>query len=296
MIQPLPVPANQLGESPFWHAHERCLYWIDIPAQHVWRYDPATQRMQHFDLPSEPGAIAPVLYNGMATPQLIVALRTGIYMLYTTSGLLAKLLDAPYDTSKFRFNDGVCDAQGRLWAGAMYEPRDQELGALWCITHHHGQCTAQQQAQGNITTNGLAFSLDQRTLYWAHTRAHRVDCFAVDPAHGTLSNRRVFKQFDLQTQGAPYGGRPDGAAVDAQGNYWCALYEGGAIAQLSPAGVELQRIAVPVSKPTMLCFGGDDLKTLYITSAYSDEPWAGRVLQLQVDTPGLPVQWFKMQD
>jgi sugar lactone lactonase YvrE len=295
VIQLLPTPANQLGESPFWHPHERCLYWIDIPACKVLRFDAATQRTQTFDLPGEPGAIAPVLHNGMATTQLIVALRGGIYLLHTTSGLLAKLLEAPYDTTKFRFNDGVCDARGRLWAGAMYEPRDQELGALWCIRWQGGHCVAEQKAQGNITTNGLAFSPDQRMLYWAHTRAHRIDCFDAQAAQGTLSNRRPFKQFSVQTPGVPYGGRPDGAAVDAQGNLWCALYEGSAVVQLSPAGEELQRIALPVSKPTMPCFGGDDLKTLFITSAHSDEPLGGGVLQLQMDTPGLPVQWFRME-
>jgi sugar lactone lactonase YvrE len=293
VITQLPTPRNQLGESPFWHPHERCLYWIDIDAKQVLRYDPATRHTRQFDLPSEPGAIAPVLYNGHITTELIVALRGGIYLLYTTSGLLAKLHDAPYDTAKFRFNDGKCDAQGRLWLGAMYEPRDQELGTLWCFAQRDGAYGVESKAQGNVTTNGLAFSTDHRTLYWAHTRAHRVDCFDFDLAQGGIANRRLFKQFAAREEGKPYGGRPDGAAVDAQGNYWCAMYEGSALVQLAPTGAELQRIALPASKPTMPSFGGDDLKTLFVTTAQSDESAGGHVLTVQVQVPGLPVNFFR---
>jgi sugar lactone lactonase YvrE len=296
MIHTLPTPANQLGESPFWHPHERCLYWIDIPAQQLLRYDPATQRTRTYALPSEPGACAPILRNGQSTAELIVALRTGIYMLHTVNGMLTQVLDAPYDATTFRFNDGKCDAAGRLWVGAMYEPRDQELGGLWCITYQQGQYIAQQKAQGNVTTNGLAFSPDNRLLYWAHTRAHRVDYFDFDLASANIANRRTFKQFAPAQKEQAYGGRPDGAAMDAQGNAWYAMYEGGTLVCLSPAGVQTHHLALSAQKPTMPCFGGDDLQTLYITTAAGSAPEDGCVLHTRVQTPGLPVHYFKVQE
>jgi sugar lactone lactonase YvrE len=292
----LPVPANRLGESPFWHPQEQCLYWIDIDGCSVHRFDPASQDSAQWNLPSEPGACAPVTRGGASANELILALRDGFYLLHTRTGRLVKVFDAPYDTGKFRFNDGRCDAAGRLWVGAMYEPRDQELGALWCLAHAGGVFKLTQHAQGNITTNGLAFSPDNRVLYWAHTRAHRVDCFDFDLASGAIANRRLFKQFDLKQENQPYGGRPDGAAVDAQGNYWCAMYEGGALVQLSASGDALQRILLPVSKPTMPCFGGTDLSTLYIVSAKSDEAAGGCVLQLPGATQGLPVAFFSISE
>jgi sugar lactone lactonase YvrE len=298
VIDLLPTPPNQLGESPFWHPQQACLYWIDIDARQLHRFNSATAAHRHWPLPSQPGACAPVQRSGAPTAEVLLALRDGFYLLNTESGAPEKLLDAPYDTAKFRFNDGVCDAAGRLWVGAMYEPRDQELGTLWRLTCTAGRLSVEQKAQGNITTNGLAFSPDNRTLYWAHTRAHRVDCFDFDLASGSIANRRVFKQFTLPQEGAPsgapYGGRPDGAAVDAQGNYWCAMYEGGALVQLSPAGEELQRIALPARKPTMPCFGGADLSTLFVTTANSDEQAGGCVLQIPINMRGLPARYFSL--
>jgi sugar lactone lactonase YvrE len=295
-VTTLPAAPNLLGESPFWHPHEQCLYWIDIDGRSVQRFNPTTQEAKRWSLPCEPGACAPVARNGAPAHELILALRDGFYLLDTASDALTKVLDAPYDSSKFRFNDGKCDAAGRLWVGAMYEPRDQELGALWCLTYARGQFVVEQKAQGNVTTNGLALSPDNRLLYWAHTRAHRVDCFDFDLAQGSIANRRVFKQFALKQESTPYGGRPDGAAVDVHGNYWCAMYEGGAVVQLSAGGEELQRILLPASKPTMPCFGDADGKTLYITTAKSDEAAGGYVLQLPVNMQGLPVAFFNISE
>ena len=98
---------------------------------------------------------------------------------------------------------------------------------------------------------------------------------------------------------AGYGGRPDGGAVDAEGCYWAACFEGKRLARFAPEGTLLESIALPVRCPTMPCFGGDDLRTLYVTTSrekrpadeLANEPWAGRVLQCRVDVPGLPVNF-----
>jgi len=121
-------------------------------------------------------------------------------------------------------------------------------------------------------------------------------------ATGDITNRRPWVQFDRKVDGQPYGGRPDGAAVDVEGNYWVAMYEGACVLQLSPAGEVLQRIAVPVQCPTMVCFGGADLHTLFITSARAGRPLqeqqaavaAGSLFSMQVEVAGLPVNFFKV--
>ena len=119
-----------------------------------------------------------------------------------------------------------------------------------------------------------------------------------------MRNHRVFHRFQPKPSGwrpgAPgYGGRPDGAAVDALGNYWSAMYEGGCLVRLSPGGEVIERIELPVRCPTMPCFGGDDLRTLYVTSARQDRfaaeldalPLSGHVMAARVDVPGLPVNF-----
>jgi sugar lactone lactonase YvrE len=158
---------------------------------------------------------------------------------------------------------------------------------------------------GDITvSNGLAFSPDGRTLYWSDTTSHRIFALDLDPLEGTLSRQRVFAQFPLRAPDQPlasYGGRPDGAAVDSEGAYWVAMYEGQRLLRLAPDGTLLQDLPLPVRCPTMPCFGDADLRTLYLTTAchkrpaeeLAAQPLAGCVLRLRVDVPGLPVNFVQ---
>ena len=303
--QALTTEPDGLGESPFWHPGEQRLYWVDIPGRRIGRV--ALQGLQaqgpveYWPLNQEPGCIAPVQGGG-----LVMALRDGVYLARTWGGDLQPLAVAPYDTLRWRFNDGKCDPQGRLWAGTLYEPKDQALGILYMLDERG----LHPQMDGVTTANGLAWSPDGRTLYWADTAAHRVRAFDFDPASGQLSGARLFHQMTPKPAGwawgdpapdlAPYGGRPDGAAVDAQGCYWSAQYEGQRLLRLSPAGEVLAEVKTPVPCPTMPCFGGPDLKTLFITtsrqgrsaSELADYPQAGCVFALRVDVAGLEVNNF----
>jgi sugar lactone lactonase YvrE len=218
-------------------------------------------------------------------------MRSGLAMLDTGSGSLTPVAAAPYDTAKARFNDGRCDAAGRLWAGTMYEPRDQPLGSLFCVERG-----STRDAGIPVTvSNGLAFSIDNRTMYHADTTAHTITAYDFDVVNGHIGVGRVFKQFSMD-KSHNYGGRPDGAAVDSEDAYWCAMYEGGRILRLAPSGDVLHEIALPVRCPTMIAFGGPDLRTLYITSArhkrpaaeLAQHPLSGCVLALRVDVPGRP--------
>jgi sugar lactone lactonase YvrE len=273
-----------LGESPLWHPDEQALYWIDIAGRAVHRHDPSSKAHCSWTLPSEPGCIARCAGGG-----LIVAMRSGVSILDTVSGKLSPVLDAPYDQSRMRFNDGRCDAQGRLWVGTLYEPRDQPGASLYCIER------GKIHDVGNPVTvsNGLAFSIDNRTLYHADTTAHLIRAYAFDPSTAALGEGRIFKQFSSEKT-ANYGGRPDGAAVDTENAYWCAMYEGGRLLRLSENGEVLDEVDLPVRCPTMIAFGDADLRTLYITSARHNRseqelnaaPLSGCVLSMRVDVPG----------
>jgi sugar lactone lactonase YvrE len=133
-----------------------------------------------------------------------------------------------------------------------------------------------------------------------------VFAFDFESSDGSLSHRREFASFpvkqadqDLDT----YGGRPDGAAVDTEGCYWVALFEGQRLLRLSPTGEVLREVKLPVRCATMPCFGGADLKTLYITTGrekrpadeLARQPWAGCVLQMRVEVPGLPVNLVQLK-
>lgn len=289
-IQPAAMVVSRVGESPMWHPIEQVLYWCDIPAREIRRLDPRDGRVDHWRFDSEPACCAPALGGGLR-----VAFRDGIWHFDPASGRRQRRAAAPYDETVERFNDGKCDPQGRFWAGTIYEPRDRPAAALY----RHGRDGLVRVAGGVTNSNGLAWSPDGATLYWADTREHCIRAYDFDAADGSLSGGRDFARFALRQPTEPlerYGGRPDGAAVDSQGRYWVAMYEGARLLCLSPDGAVVEEVQLPVRCPTMPAFGGADLRTLYVTTAregrpageLADQPWAGCVLQMRVEVPGLP--------
>lgn len=289
----LPVPPSLLGESPFWHPGEATLYWCDIPGKRLNRYEPATGAHRSWAFDCEPGSAAPLLGGG-----LLLAMRDGLWRFDPATGERHRLAKAPYDQALERFNDGKADPQGRFWVGTIYEPRDPALAALYRWADGRLDRVA-----GDVTvSNGLGWSLDGRTLYWSDTKTHRIDVLDFDPADGSVSNRRPLVAFPLKDPAQPieqYGGRPDGAAIDSEGCYWSAMFEGQRLLRLSPKGQVLREVKLPVRCATMACFGDADLKTLYVTTArekrpadeLAAQPWAGGVLRMRVDVAGLPVNF-----
>jgi sugar lactone lactonase YvrE len=286
--------ASLLGESPLWHPREQVLYWCDIPGRRLNRFDPARGDLAHWSFDTELGSCAPMLDGG-----LLLAMRDGLCRFDARSGTRSPLAAPPYDTRVERFNDGKCDPQGRFWVGTIYEPRDAARAALYCYANG----TLERRAEGITVSNGLAWSPDARTMYWSDTKAHTVYAFDFEPVAGALSRKRVFAQWPAKQPAQAldgYGGRPDGAAVDAEGCYWCAMFEGQRLLRLAPTGELLREVVLPVRCATMPAFGGHDLKTIYVTTArenrspaeLAETPLAGCVLALDVDVPGLPANLF----
>lgn len=295
-VQRVPVAPSELGESPFWHPLQRRLFWCDIQGRRIHAWDPASGAQHSWATPSEPGCCAPTDQG-----RIVIGLRDGFGLLDTSTGHIAMLAGLDHDARHLRLNDGRCDRAGRLWAGSVFTPKTAPEAALWCLRAVDGGYAVQRMAGDCTTANGLAFSPDDQWMYWADTPAHRIDRFGFDLESGTLGARAPWKAFAPPAEGRLYGGRPDGASVDARGNYWVAMYEGGCVLQLNPEGEVLQRLATPVHCPTMVCFGGEDLRTLYITSAAHGRPGpereaevpAGALLQCRVEVPGLPVHVFR---
>ena len=295
-ISALPgAPASLLGESPLWHPAEQVLYWCDIPGHALNRFDPRTGEQAVWPFDSDVACCAPLMEGG-----LLLALRSGLVRFDAASGRSKPLMDAPYDPKTERFNDGKADAQGRFWVGTIHEPREPKAAL-----YRYAAGKLDKMADQITVSNGLAWSPDARTMYWADTKAHAVYAFDFERAGGAISNKRVFAQFPFKAADqdlAAYSGRPDGAAMDVEGHYWCAMFEGARLLRFAPDGALKQEIELPVRCPTMPCFGGADLKTLYVTTARENrpaeelarEPLAGCVLRLRVDVAGLPANFARL--
>lgn len=326
--QPLVADTYALGESPFWHPQEHTLYWVDIAGCQILRLpcgpdgqggagssgssggQGALGAVQAWPMPSEPGCIAPAASGG-----LVIALRHGVFRARTWGGPLEPLATLPYDPAVLRANDGKCDPLGRFWVGTIDEKKTHRSAALFCIDARTGGNAAapvvQRMAGDALTGNGLAWSPDARTLYWADTSSNVVHAWDWDAQANVLAAHRHFLQCPPKPAGwtfdaapeegqAAYGGRPDGAAVDEEGNYWVAMYEGARVCQFAPNGSLLAQYPTPAMCPTMPCFGGADRKTLYLTTARHGRsaaelqayPQSGGVFAMRVDVPGLVVNGF----
>ncbi len=285
-----------LGESPLWHPHEHVLYYCDIAGYELRRHDPASGALERWRFDSEVACCAP-LHGG----ELLLALRSGFWRFDPSSGERALVAAPPYDPAHERYNDGKADAAERMWCGTLYEPRTAPRAALYCLDR--GRLA--RRADGVTVANGLAWSPDGATMYWADTAAHTIWRYDFDASTGEPSNRRVFARFARRTDGQPideYGGRPDGAAVDVRGHVWVAMYEGQRLVELAPDGGLVGEHRLPVRCPTMPAFGGADLRTLYVTTArrgrpadeLAAQPWAGAVLSMRVEVPGLPACFARL--
>ena len=270
-----------LGECPTWSVAEQALYWVDIHAPSLNRYDPAVGSNHAMPMPSSIGC-----FGLRARGGFVVALRDGVWLADASGRLERRMAGAPYDPHHHRFNDGRVDARGRFWVGTMNERRDAPSGALYRLDGER-----LTRVLGDVTvSNGLAWSPDGRTMYHADTPAHVVRAYDFDAGSGTPARPRELARWRGETD------RPDGAAVDRDGCYWVAFFRGGKVLRIDPNGRVLREIAVPAMCPTMPAFGGPDLRTLYVTSARADRPddelalfpRSGGIFAMTVDVPGLP--------
>lgn len=269
----------QLGEGPTWDDQRNCLWFVDITAPALHRLDPLDGKVTSHVMPADIGS-----FGLTQSRRLLVALRSGVYFYDPTTKALEFLVHPEPDRPHGRLNDGKVGPDGAFYVGSMDErsPR-QPVAALYRVAPDGGVIRLRD---GLLISNGLAWSPDGRAMYHADTRADLVSQCAFDPAHGPRGDFRPFCPLNAEM------GVPDGATVDAEGFYWSAGVSAACLNRISPDGVIERRLHLPVKHPTMPCFGGPGLATLYVTSLARNGE-AGALISLDARVHGLPEHRFK---
>jgi sugar lactone lactonase YvrE len=266
----------ELGEGPRWHVGERRLYWVDIGRNELHRFDPETGRDERrvFDQPV--GCFAFRAEGG-----LVLATADGFETIDDFKAEAVPFGEAVLaEKPDYRFNDGRTDPWGRFWVGSVDMTKQTGEAALYrldpdgLVTWIEGEM---------LTCNGAAFSADGSRFHHANTPSHALRAY--DVVEGALTHRRTLHQWPIGK------GRPDGGSFDEAGCYWTALFDGGRVARLSPEGAIVEEVTLPVSRPTMIAFGGEDWRTAYVTSArVAGERHSGGIFSFRVEVPGVP-EW-----
>jgi sugar lactone lactonase YvrE len=281
LVDIIPVH-NRLGEGVTWDTEIQCLWWTDIHAKRLFRYDPSLRSIDTFQTPERLGSFGLVA----GSTKMIAAFESGVGFHQPGTDDIEWLARPRFDTPGLRFNDGRVDRQGRFWAGTMVEGQpDVPAAALYSIGPDG---TADVHATGISISNGICWSPDSTRFYFADSPLRTIFAYEFDSLTGQISNRRVFAH-------TPEGAYPDGANVDAEGYLWSAHWGGGRVVRYAPDGTIDSAIEMPVSLPTCVAFGGANLDLLFVTSAtdslsadsLSQQPSAGAVFVYKVTVPGL---------
>ena len=275
-----------LGEGVLWDATCGQVWFVDIKGRRIHRCDADGSQQRSWDAP---GQVSFIVRAGDGS--MVCSLDDGLYRFIEETGAFLPLLAVEADVPGNRFNDGHVDAHGALWFGSMDDGEERPTGALY----RFDGSAAERKDEGYIITNGPAVSPDGRTLYHTDTLEKRT--YAFDrAADGSLSNKRPFVELKD-------GGYPDGMAVDAQGCVWIATFGGWRIDRFDAAGNKLGEVRFPCANVTKLAFGGDDLRTVYATTArkglsneeLAAQPLAGSLFTFRAEVPGLPQHLLRLR-
>lgn len=274
-----PVGA-QLGEGPVWSAAEEAVWFVDIKGQKIHRFHEPSGDRRSWGAPAQPGFILPARDGSF-----IAGLKTGLHRFDPETGEFRLLTVVEPDARNNRLNDGYVDKDGYLWFGSMDDDEKDPTGALYQLLPGG----LRKRDEKYVITNGPTASPDGRTLY--HTDTLEKVLYAFDKApDGTLSKKRELVRI------GDGDGYPDGPVADSQGCIWSGLYSGWGVNRFAPDGRKLSKLALPVANVTKAAFGGKDLRTLYITTAWkglsakerAEQPLAGGLFRVRVDVAGLP--------
>lgn len=280
----LTSPTDILGEGPVWSAEENALYWIDVRGRKLMRRTEGDGLVRHWGLPELVGCFALTTQG-----RVLVGLETSLSLLELETGGLEPVAIPHRSGDGMRFNDGHCDRQGRFWVGSMNDTTRAPVGWLYRL-----DANGLTNVLGQIAVpNSLCWSPDGTTMYFADGIEPVIYAWDFHTRTGEIANRRVFARIEK--------GIPDGAAIDAHGCLWSAIYGGNCVMRFAPDGSVDRRIAMPVTQPTCVAFGGKTLQTLFITTArqrlseeaLANEPLAGSVLALETDVQGLAETRFR---
>lgn len=257
---PLANVRAQLGESPVWSHVHNAVWWIDINGRKLLRTE-LTGATQEWPTPEIPGFVQ------CLGRDVLVGMQSGIFQFNPSTAQFEKrvTLLAPNQ----RFNDACTDAQGRIWAGTMDIDNQRANGTLYLFDPTYR--TLLSKAEGFRTINGLAWDETGGRLFFSdsHPDVQTVWTCKVAP-NGQMSERAVFARFNN------LDGRPDGAALDAEGHYWIAGVGGGALYRFAPNGMAVTKYHVPVQSPTKPALVGS-LDMVMVLTSFDDGEEGGRL-------------------
>jgi sugar lactone lactonase YvrE len=275
---------NRLGESPVWDADKGRLLWCDIEEAAVMAADPKGGITDRWTFPGKVGSFG-ICESG----RLVVGVAREVLLFNPADGARRLLCALPDEPEVNRLNDGKVGPDGAFWVGTMDDrPVREPRGTLYRIT---ADGKAEKKLTGMTVPNGLAWGPGGKTLFHSDSRGRWIDAYDFAPATGAWSNRRRIVA-DL----AEEAGRPDGGACDVEGCYWSAGVSAGVLNRFSPEGKLKETVKLPFPAATMPCFGGEDMKTLFVTSLVeaveTPNPDSGRIAVLRVAVAGVPVGKF----
>jgi sugar lactone lactonase YvrE len=282
-IECLAATESQIGESPVWSAAERCVYFVDIPGKLVHQFRIEDRSLGTSPVPELVTAVAPRRSGG-----LLALTEHGVALFDPATRSFTRVLDIAAEPDGNRFNDGKCDPRGRFWAGTMSQTMwDAPCGTLY---RFGGNLIPEPMLKHIRCSNGLGWSPDRQVFYYVESFAHVIHAFDYDVETGAISNGRPFATLNPDS-----GAFPDGLTVDADGFVWNAQPVFGRLVRYDPKGAIDRIVETPVSRCTSCCFGGDDLATMYVTSArqslsadqLNEEPLAGALFAFRPGVPGV---------
>jgi sugar lactone lactonase YvrE len=278
---------NVIGEGPLWCPIDEVLYWLDIEGRRLYRLTPATGEVKEWATPVEIHALA-LRENH---PGMIVTSRDGFGFFEPEAGTFEKIYDPEPDLANNWINDGKCDSGGRFWGGSLDHTQETVAGSLYRIDRDG---SGQVMETGIQASNGIAWSLDDATMYHTDSTARAIYAYDFDVDSSAIRNRRVLVDTsDLK-------GVPDGLTIDAEGCLWSAFAFGRAVCRFTADGRLDRRIETSVPLTTSVMFGGPGLATLYITSgrhrvreeALARYPLSGSLFAVEPGVAGVPEPRF----
>jgi sugar lactone lactonase YvrE len=289
-FKPLNDVRCEIGESPVWDARRGALWFCDIARHAVHRVEIATGDHREWNFPTEVGSI------GLAeSGRIIVALRDVVGLFDPDSEDFTEIAVVERDRRDTRLNDGKVGPDGAFWVGTQDDsgrPVRSPIASLYRVT---ADGKVEKKVEGLITSNGLAFTKDGRTMFHSDSSGRWIDRWEMNPETGEISGRKRIAEMTEET------GRPDGGATDIEACYWSAGVSAARINRITRDGRVLATYPIPVAAPTMPCFAGEDMRTLYVTSLrfgrapekLEEFPMTGLVMVGRSPVAGTPVSRFR---
>jgi sugar lactone lactonase YvrE len=292
VAKPCTTDLYYLGECCRWDDVREELYWIDVATGRFFRARADGTRvsiLRTYDVGGQITAVAPLEPR---SDGWIVASDQSISLLDEAGAMHEVASPEAHNAPEVRMNDGAADPWGRFWIGSMALDEAPGRGSLY---RYHASTGAELVFDGVTVSNGLGWSPDRGTMYYVDSGPGTIHSFDVDE-DGEISNKKLFVNFDVESEGAP-----DGLCVDVNGAVWVALWGGYEVRAYTPSGEQFARVKVTTAQPSCCAIGGANGTTLYITTAQEDldpatlaaEPDAGRLFCADVHVAGLPLETYR---